>query len=253
MTQSNSAHEPIKILVDDEELAVVYKALSDKAQNSKNESYSVMLQTLDVLSAFAKADSAGEALLHEAHIILESNKSDCHIVFETHELEEAGWTEYLQIDNPGDMENTLNKADLAKLKQGEFDIEVELPDVLHNLTIDELLSKMDDFKIGRPSTYADILDDVTNKHELLDITDGNVRLTQLGLRAAEYFTSFNLEEFSALFCHEFSTDLEGISEGIMSPTDMLLKYLPLVASREEIEAFKNNAWRTLSDIDIDVK
>jgi DNA topoisomerase IA len=252
MIQSNSAHEAIEILVDENELEETYQTLAKKQETSANNSYEHMSKTLKTLEAFANANKAGDIKYQSARIILESHRSDCLLELQTHVLDEAGWSTYLSIDKEDCEDIGLTKADLAAIKQNDFDVEVSAPEAITNLTIDDLLSMMDKFMIGRPSTYANILHDITKESKLLDIDDNSVRLTTLGLAMAKHLDSKALEEFSPTFNLTFGQDLEKISAGEETPFNILKKYLPLVAQETDINAFIEKAWHTLSDINIEV-
>jgi DNA topoisomerase IA len=252
MNQSNSAHEAIEIVVDANELEKTRQTLAKKHEKSANNSYEHMSKTLETLEAFDKANKAGDSKYQSARIILESHKSDCLLELQTHVLDEEGWSKHLLIDKKDCNDIGLTKADLAAIKQNDFTVEVSVPEPITNLTIDELLAMMDKFMIGRPSTYANILHDITKESKLLEIDDNSVRLTTLGLAMAKHLDSRALDEFSPAFNLTFAQDLEKISTGEETPFNMLKKYLPLVAQEEDINAFIENAWHTLSDINIEV-
>ena len=253
MIQLNSAHEPIEIIVDENELAKTYQQLAMRNESSSNDSYLHMIKTLNTLEAFEKANNAGECEYQTARVVLQSNKSVSVVIeLETHVLVEPGWTEYLDIDLENTVEVGITKADLAALKQGNFSVGISKPQVVSNMTVEDLLSSMDKFMIGRPSTYADVIGDLTQDSKLLDIDDDNVRLTTLGLALAEHLHKETLDEFSPIFSLILSQDLEKIGQGKMSPLDVVEKYLPLIADEKEIDDFLEKAWHTLSDINIEV-
>lgn len=253
MIQSNSAHEPIKIIVDENELAETYKLLAQKHKSSSNDSYLHMSKTLNTLEAFEKANNTGDCEYQTARVVLQSNKSGSVVVeLETHVLVKPGWTEHLSIDIENAVDVGITKADLTAFKQGNFSVEISKPQAISNLTVEDLLSLMDKYMIGRPSTYADVICDLTEESNLLNIDGDNVRLTTLGLSIAEHLASETLDEFSPTFSLILGQDLEKIEQGKMSPLDVLIKYLPLVADENESDDFRENAWHTLSDISIEV-
>tara|TARA_R110002167_G_scaffold366285_1_gene594478 strand:+ start:6537 stop:7301 length:765 start_codon:yes stop_codon:yes gene_type:complete len=253
MIQSNSAHEPIEIIVDESELAETYKLLAQKHKSSSNDSYLYMSKTLNTLEAFEKANNTGDCEYQTARVVLQSNKLGSVVVeLETYVLEEPGWTEHLSIDIENTVDVGITKADLAAFKQGNFSVEVSKPQATSNLTVDDLLSLMDKYMIGRPSTYADVIRDLTEDSPLLDIDGDNVRLTTLGIAMAEHLTNENLDEFSPIFSLILGQDLEKIGLGKMSPLDVLMKYIPLVADEKDSNDFIEKAWHTLSDINIEV-
>ncbi|MFN1549365.1 DNA topoisomerase [Vibrio natriegens] len=253
MIQSNSAHEPIEIIVDENELAETYKLLATKSESSSNDSYLHMSKTLNTLEAFEKANNAGDCEYQTARVVLQSNKSASVVVeLETHVLVEPGWTEHLDIDLENAVDVGITKADLAAFKQGNFSVAISKPQAISNMTVEDLFSSMDKFMIGRPSTYADVIGDLTQDSELLDIDGDNVRLTTLGLALAEHLYKETLDEFSPTFSLILGQDLEKIGQGKMSPLDVVEKYLPLIADEKEIENFLEKAWHTLSDINIEV-
>lgn len=253
MIQLNSAHEPIEIIVDENELAKTYKQLAMRNESSSNDSYLHMIKTLNTLEAFEKANNAGECEYQTARVVLQSNKSVSVVIeLETHVLAEPGWTEYLDIDLENTVEVGITKADLAELKRGNFSVGISKPQLVSNMTVEDLLSSMDKYMIGRPSTYADVIGDLTHDSKLLDIDNDNVRLTTLGLALAEHLYKETLDEFSPIFSLILSQDLEKIGQGKMSPLDVVEKYLPLIADEKEIDDFLEKAWHTLSDINIEV-
>ncbi|WP_318489468.1 DNA topoisomerase [Photobacterium leiognathi] len=253
MIQSNSAHEPIEIIVDESELAETYKLLAQKHESSSNDSYLHMSKTLKTLEAFDKANNMGDCEYQTARVLLQSNKLSSVVVeLETHVLAEPGWTEYLSIDVESIVDVGITKADLVAFKQGNFSVEVSKPQTTSNLTVNDLLSLMDRYMIGRPSTYSDVIRDLQEDSQLLDIDGDNIRLTTLGFSMAEHLTNEALDEFSPIFSLILGQDLEKIGEGQVSPLEVLMKYLPLVADEQDIDAFMEKAWHTLSDIKIEV-
>lgn len=250
MIQNNSAHEPISIAISDDALAQLMTSLERSNKRSSNNSYLHIIQTLNTLLAFKSAANSGDCQYQSTRITLESDRSDCLVELETNVIVDEGWMAHISIQDKSFVESGLTKADLQALKEGDFCLAVEPPIPIENLTVDGLLKLMDKFKIGRPSSYAQIIQDVTSS--LVDIENDSVRLTLLGLKCAKHLAEYAPDEFDPLFSLGFSQDMSSISEGKLAPMEVMERYLSLVADAETIASFKENAWRSLRDIRIEV-
>jgi DNA topoisomerase IA len=249
MSNTNSAHESVTILLEADELSAIEETLIRRAQNS--ESYLHMLNTLGVIKQFDNANKAGDCRLDCAYVILRNTDIDAEIVLSTKRVDEKGWSVILPMQDIELSELGVTQADIMAIENGDFKLDIHPPEPNRNLELTELLIAMDVFNIGRPSTYAKIFNDAVEK-QLIDINDGSVRLTTLGLALAEQLVKDAPELSSHFFCASFSDDIDAIDERVSSAFDVLGKYVALVLGEAHAQTFKESGWRALDDLDIEV-
>ncbi len=112
-----------------------------------------------------------------------------------------------------------------------------------------LIKKMEENGVGRPSTYAHIMDTLFNRYYITK-TDNKIQATELGMQVYDILIPRFDDIFEVTFTADMEKDLDRIETGQISWTDVLHRfYGPFIAklnaTRKEVEELKSQMTETV--------
>ncbi|WP_230659504.1 DNA topoisomerase [Psychrobacter sp. I-STPA10] len=149
----------------------------------------------------------------------------------------------------GTASDFLTHEDIDAIKNGDFQMQVDLCDESENLSLTELLHHMDIFEVGRPSTAAAIIEDLIQKSELIEIsTEGDcIKMTAQGHEAYQVLQTHLASVANVEWNSWFVSQLSQIEAGKRTADSLILDVLNTLYGKQAVDALKHLSW---SDPDV---
>lgn len=137
-----------------------------------------------------------------------------------------GFTKVYDVKSAKEQEEQTAPAILAELKNGDA---CHLKELLHEQKFTEppprytearLIRELEENGVGRPSTYASIVNTIQNRKYVIK-TKGSLIPEELGFKVNDYLVAMLPELFQVGFTAEMEEKLDKIEEGNVEWTDML--------------------------------
>lgn len=244
--KKNSAHDDITLLISDEEI----KKLKESAKGQSDATYEHMCHVIDAVKEFDDASLSGPEPIREIEATYTHNELPVTMELSTRSQIERDWIQNFDVHK--EFKEVLTEEDLQCLANGDFTVKVLEPKTKNNMTLVELLTKMELFKLGRPSTYSSIIDEI-GKNDFVDFSHDCVRLTNKGLICSIALDESLLHLTTPSLSLQLGNELERMSSGFNSPVKTLLKYVELVDGKEQADQVSDKLWTKISDISLPSK
>ncbi len=239
----NSAHDIIRILPSPLGTNWVKAALKSKMERD----------VFDVIENIGKAQALGDATLSQKSLVFCHAHTQATIRFRFCTTTERGWLANDPLELQQQEENShanFQLADLRELERGNFDVTLHPDNSTKSWSLDKLLEEMEIHGIGRPSTFASTLEnlEVENDFFQVDRSTADVKLTDIGYRAAALFRLYEPDISSYLYTSELNILINKVEKGECSAKEVILKVYEDVFGEEAREAIEDIAWDDLSQL-----
>lgn len=233
---TNSAHDDISIIDKnvfehiDDEMRKIYQLIED-------------MQT---------SEERGAAHLIQQRIQLDMPKdeNDLFIYLQSNMVMNEGWLagplgSFFDVE----LSSCLTQEDLDAIKNGDFQMQVDLCDEEETLSLTKLLHHMDIFEVGRPSTAAGIIEGLIQKSELIDIsTEGDeVKMTPQGREAYQALQTHLPAVANVEWNSQLMSQLSAIEAGSCPADSVILEVFKTLYGVQAAESLKHLSW---SDPDV---
>lgn len=232
---NNSAHDDIQII----------DALPSGVQGNKRKVY-------DTINALQQARNLGDAEILRTDLHFINHDDTVSVRFYNDQVKVSGWldTALYQSTDMALIKNNhirLNQEDYQKIQAGEYRISFEHESDDPHYQVDELLEAMHAYNLGRPSTYAKIIEDMID-NRLFEIRHGQIVPTQAayfeGLKASQHTQKLGTAEFSVALEKKLKTFIE--SE--QSISSLLYDLVKEICGEDQADAIQALLWESLDDL-----
>ena len=243
---NNSAHDDITTTFADDEYQQLIAKLKmlDKSEQ--------LIKVLSVVKSINDASVLGDAIVKQQSVILTHQSLDADICLTVVDKEEQNWLTALTelnhnlYDNP---DANLNLADLQAIQNGDFELEFVQASPIPSLSIAELFDSMELYALGRPSTYANIINDL-ERSELIEFnsTTDSVKLTDKGVKVIATLKQFAPKLTSATLSAQLQQQLSHVAAGFEMPKNVILTIVELIWGNDKREQIADKLWLQIDDI-----
>lgn len=235
---NNSAHDDISIFdIDD------LKNISD-ADSRK---------IFELIHDMQKSEELGDAFLLRQDIDMTLNTQggeELRIDLRAQMATKKGWLAGpLAAFYHEKIDTCFTKDDIKAIKNGTFELSIDVLDAPKKISLSELLEQMELFEVGRPSTIANIFNDLITKSSLIEISKerDEVSITKEGLEVYELLQTELGEVANVDWNLHLMNLLTDVENGLLSPEIPLLMVFEQLYGHEARNKIQSLKW---SDPDV---
>jgi DNA topoisomerase IA len=235
---NNSAHDDISIFdIDD------LKNIADKDSR----------KIFQLIHDMQVSEQLGDAFLLRQDIAMRLNTQDgeeLRIDFRAQMATTKGWLAGpLASFHQDKVDTCFTKEDIEAIKDGDFELSIDVLDTPKKMSLSELLEQMELFEVGRPSTIATIFDDLITKTSLIEISKerDEVSITQEGLEVYQLLQTELSEIANVDWNLHLMNLLSDVENGLLSPEIPLLMVFEQLYGHEARNKIQSLKW---SDPDV---
>lgn len=231
---TNSAHDNISIIdkgalehIHDDDMRKIYQLIED----------------------MQVSEDLGEACLMRQKIELEldmpEGKDNLFIYLQNNMVMTEGWLAG-PLGSLFDVEQSscFTQEDIKAIKNGDFQMQIDLFDEAETLSLTKLLHQMDIFEAGRPSTAAGIIEDLMQKSELIEISaEGDtVKMTPQGHKVHQVLQTHLATIANVEWNSQFMSHLSQVETGKRDADSVIFEVLTTLYGEQEAESLKHLSW-----------
>ena len=208
----NSAHEDIKILVEQssDDYQSFLKMVKSRVGGED------ILNILKIIEELADTEQT-DIKFHKQTLKFFTENKTHSVYFKTLQVE--GEKERVIDSSATDLLSNiganLTKEDLSNIEDGNYDLLFYLGDPPPPYSLSELLKEMAIFEIGRPSNYANVINELIES-ELIQLTKHGLELTIDGKEIIDILQQEEPFLASELFCKPFNEATNLVASGLVS-------------------------------------
>lgn len=233
---TNSAHDDISIIDKnvlehiDDEMRKIYQLIED-------------MQT-------SEERGAAHLIQQKIQLDMPEDENDLFVYLQSNMVINEGWLagplgSFFDVE----LSSCLTQEDLDAIKNGDFQMKVDLCDEAETLSLTKLLHHMDIFEVGRPSTAAGIIEGLIQKSELIEIsTEGDeVKMTPQGREAYQALQTHLPAVANIGWNSQLMSQLSAIESGNCPADSVILEVFETLYGVQAAESLKHLSW---SDPDV---
>ncbi|RMQ44326.1 hypothetical protein ALQ04_02216 [Pseudomonas cichorii] len=232
----NSAHDDIRLTIDSQQIALYQQRLNNCAVGQHGDAG----RLLKLIARIGDAAGHEDPRFQVITLRLKHFSNPVSVEFEVQTVELEGWLEHLPHEAAHCLELGEYQALLRALKESDFELDFRLPEPEH-LSFGQLIDNLDQFRIGRPSTLGQTLEDMETGRML--VIDGDeVRLT-----ATAYKVLHDMQQrYPAMANKNFSARLALLQQKLerdeLSAASALAELLPDLLPHFDSTSLTEDIW-----------
>ena len=250
MNDNNSAHDDITTTFTDDEYQPLIAKLKTLDKSGQ------LVKVLEVVKTINKANQLGDAIVNRQSVTLhhEGLGADIclNIVDVIDDIDEQNWLSVLNplehdlYDNPN---ANFTLADQQALENGDFELEFVKAAPLPSLSIAELFDSMELYALGRPSTYASIINALEQAQLIVfNPTTDSVKLTDAGLKLIATLKQLSPQLANATLSTQLQQQLSQVAAGFEMPKNVILNMVELIWDNKKRDEVADKLWLHIDEI-----